>query len=54
MYAEDFMDDGTPICLTMTIDRASRSAVLDFTGTGPEVQRDARTHMTTPASALVH
>lgn len=31
--AEDFMDDGTPIRLAVTIDRASRSARFDFTGT---------------------
>lgn len=31
--AEDFMDDGTPIRLAVTIDRASRSALFDFAGT---------------------
>jgi len=35
--AEEFMDDGTPIKLAITIDRAARTALLDFTGTGPEV-----------------
>ena len=32
MSAEDFMDDGTPICLTITIDRRDGSALFDFTG----------------------
>ncbi|CAN0477237.1 unnamed protein product, partial [Laminaria digitata] len=31
--AEDFMDDGTPIRLAVTIDRSSRSAMFDFGGT---------------------
>lgn len=31
--AEDFMDDGTPIRLTVTIDRPARSAIFDFEGT---------------------
>ena len=32
MTAEEFMDDGTPIKLAITIDRAARTALLDFTG----------------------
>jgi 5-oxoprolinase (ATP-hydrolysing) len=32
--AEEFMDDGTPIRLAITIDRAARTALLDFTGGG--------------------
>lgn len=31
------MDDGTPICLKITLDEAEGSAVFDFTGTGPQV-----------------
>ena len=30
--AEDTMDDGTPICLAVTIDRSDGSAVFDFEG----------------------
>lgn len=30
----EYMDDGTPISLKLTIDRKSRSAHLDFDGTG--------------------
>ncbi|KAI2882722.1 hypothetical protein CBS63078_6372 [Aspergillus niger] len=33
----DYMDDGTPICLKITLDEAEGSAVFDFTGTGPQV-----------------
>eukprot|EP00762_Andalucia_godoyi_P001254 ANDGO_04914.mRNA.1 5-oxoprolinase len=35
--AEDFMDDGTPIRCRLQIDSGSKSATLDFTGTGPQV-----------------
>lgn len=34
VYAEDQMDDGSPICLRVTIDRATGDAVFDFEGTG--------------------
>jgi 5-oxoprolinase (ATP-hydrolysing) len=29
------MDDGAPLCVSVRVDRASRSAVVDFTGTAP-------------------
>ncbi len=32
---EDRMDDGAPLKVAVTIDREARSAVIDFTGTGP-------------------
>lgn len=35
--AVDYMDDGTPIQLKVTINEEDGSAVFDFTGTGPEV-----------------
>lgn len=35
--AVDYMDDGTPIKLKVTINEEDGSAVFDFTGTGPEV-----------------
>lgn len=37
LSATDFMDDGTPICLTISIDATAGSATFDFTGTGDEV-----------------
>ena len=40
IIAVDYMDDGTPIELTLTIDRNARTATFDFTGTGPEVRVD--------------
>ena len=35
MSAEDSMDDGTPIKLSVIIDRSDGSAVFDFTGAVP-------------------
>ncbi|KAJ5652755.1 hypothetical protein N7507_010181 [Penicillium longicatenatum] len=35
--AVDYMDDGTPIKLKVTINPSDGSAIFDFTGTGPEV-----------------
>lgn len=35
--AVDYMDDGTPIQLKVTINPTDGSAIFDFTGTGPEV-----------------
>jgi len=35
--ALDYMDDGTPIHLTIDIDEDTGSAMFDFTGTGPQV-----------------
>ncbi|KAF3760134.1 hypothetical protein M406DRAFT_269205 [Cryphonectria parasitica EP155] len=37
LEATDFMDDGTPITLTVLIDPDTGSATFDFTGTGPQV-----------------
>ena len=37
LEAIDYMDDGSPIKLKITIDEKSGSADFDFTGTGPEV-----------------
>ena len=30
------MDDGAPLRVTVTVDRAARTATVDFTGTGPQ------------------
>jgi 5-oxoprolinase (ATP-hydrolysing) len=36
-HAIDYMDDGSPVELTITIDADTGSAKFDFTGTGPQV-----------------
>jgi len=52
--ASDFMDDGTPIKLTMTIDRRSRSAVMDFAGTGPQVLGNTNAPPAVTFSAVIY
>lgn len=37
LKAIDYMDDGTPIQLEISIDRENGEAIFDFNGTGPEV-----------------
>ena len=34
IFEEDYMDDGSPIKLALTIDRKERSAIFNFDGTG--------------------
>jgi 5-oxoprolinase (ATP-hydrolysing) len=48
-HAVDFMDDGSRIELTITIDPLTGSAVFDFEGTGPEVYGN---HNAPPAGTL--
>jgi 5-oxoprolinase (ATP-hydrolysing) len=36
LTAVDYMDDGSPIALSITIDHEKGTAVFDFTGTGLE------------------
>ncbi|KAH7322460.1 putative 5-oxoprolinase [Stachybotrys elegans] len=36
LQATDYLDDGTPLCLKITIDRETGDAVFDFEGTGDE------------------
>ncbi|CAG9998757.1 unnamed protein product [Clonostachys byssicola] len=36
LQAEDFLDDGTPLCLSINIDSETGDAVFDFEGTGHE------------------
>lgn len=37
LHALEYLDDGTPIELTVTINEQDGSAVFDFDGTGPEM-----------------
>lgn len=37
LYATDYLDDGTPISVTITIDAEKGSAKYDFTGSGPQI-----------------
>lgn len=50
----DWMDDGTPIKLTVTIDEESGDATFDFTGTGLQVLRNTNAPRSITASAIIY
>ncbi|KAI9319331.1 Hydantoinase B/oxoprolinase-domain-containing protein [Dichotomocladium elegans] len=54
LTAVDYMDDGTPIRLKITIDEATGNAVFDFDGTGPEVYGNTNTPESVCYSAIIY
>ncbi|UOH80530.1 hypothetical protein LQV05_003184 [Cryptococcus neoformans] len=54
MQAVDYLDDGSPICLKVTIDEKKGSAVFDFTGTGPEVRGNLNAPIAVVHSAIIY
>lgn len=52
--AVDFMDDGTPIALAITVDRGRRCARFDFTGTGPQVYGNTNAPRAVTYSAIIY
>lgn len=50
----DYMDDGTPIKLKVTIDGNDGSAVFDFDGTGPEVYGSWNAPIAITHSAIIY
>ncbi|KXS20188.1 hypothetical protein M427DRAFT_94686 [Gonapodya prolifera JEL478] len=54
LEAEDFMDDGSPIKLAIRIDPKTRSAVFDFSGTGPEVYGNTNAPRAITYSATIY
>jgi 5-oxoprolinase (ATP-hydrolysing) len=54
VWAEDRMDDGTSICLTVSIDSNHGSAVFDFTGTGPQVFGNTNAPPAVVHSAIIY
>eukprot|EP00475_Leptophrys_vorax_P015616 TRINITY_DN21915_c1_g1_i1.p1 TRINITY_DN21915_c1_g1~~TRINITY_DN21915_c1_g1_i1.p1 ORF type:complete len:928 (-),score=223.32 TRINITY_DN21915_c1_g1_i1:60-2681(-) len=54
LIAEDFMDDGTPIRLKVSIDPGSGSAVFDFTGTGSQVYGNCNSPKAVTYSAIIY
>eukprot|EP01098_Paradermamoeba_levis_P002844 TRINITY_DN1351_c0_g1_i1.p1 TRINITY_DN1351_c0_g1~~TRINITY_DN1351_c0_g1_i1.p1 ORF type:complete len:682 (+),score=195.46 TRINITY_DN1351_c0_g1_i1:1498-3543(+) len=54
LEAEDFMDDGSPIHLKLTIDREKRTAIFDFTGTGPEIYGNCNAPKSVTMSAIIY
>ncbi|KAL1886938.1 hypothetical protein Cpir12675_006834 [Ceratocystis pirilliformis] len=54
LTAVDYMDDGTPICLTITINGNMGSAVFDFEGTGAEVYGNTNAPVAITHSAIIY
>ncbi|KAF2721000.1 hypothetical protein K431DRAFT_225363 [Polychaeton citri CBS 116435] len=54
LEAIDFMDDGSPIKLKITIDAGKGEAVFDFTGTGPEVYANTNAPEAVTYSAIIY
>jgi 5-oxoprolinase (ATP-hydrolysing) len=54
VFAEDQMDDGTPIKLAVTVDRRNGSAVFDFAGTGPQVYGNTNAPPAVTRSAIIY
>ena len=54
LYAEDAMDDGSPICLKVSIDPATGDAHFDFTGTGPMVYGNCNAPPAVSYSAIMY
>ncbi len=52
--ALDHMDDGSPIALSLTIDRRDGSATLDFTGTGTEIWGNCNAPKAVTKSAILY
>ncbi|KAK3941221.1 Hydantoinase B/oxoprolinase-domain-containing protein [Diplogelasinospora grovesii] len=54
LSATDFMDDGSPIRLKITIDAEKGEAVFDFEGTGPEVYGNINAPEAVSYSAIIY
>ena len=54
LHAIDYMDDGSPIELHITIDPQTGSAVFDFDGTGPEVCANHNCPTSVAYSAIIY
>ncbi|KAI9725561.1 MAG: hypothetical protein M1828_003049 [Chrysothrix sp. TS-e1954] len=54
LSAIDYMDDGSPIALKITIDAEKGEAIFDFDGTGPEVYSNINTPKAITHSAIIY
>ncbi|MCJ1285686.1 hypothetical protein MMC26_005027 [Xylographa opegraphella] len=54
LSAIDYMDDGSPICLKITIDAEKGEAIFDFDGTGPEVYGNTNAPEAVTYSAIIY
>ncbi|KAF7558084.1 hypothetical protein G7Z17_g139 [Cylindrodendrum hubeiense] len=54
LKSTDYMDDGTPISLAITINLETGSAVFDFEGTGPQVYGNTNAPKAIAHSAIIY
>ncbi|KAI9143153.1 Hydantoinase B/oxoprolinase-domain-containing protein [Paraphysoderma sedebokerense] len=54
LTSKDYMDDGTPIQLSINIDPSTGSAAFDFTGTGPSVYGNTNAPPAVAYSAIIY
>ena len=54
LSAVDYMDDGSPIKLKISIDPAKGEAIFDFAGTGPEVYGNTNAPQAVTYSAIIY
>ncbi|KAI9769496.1 MAG: hypothetical protein M1840_003973 [Geoglossum simile] len=54
LEAVDYMDDGSPICLKVTIDKEKGEAIFDFEGTGREVYGNTNAPPAVTFSAIIY
>lgn len=54
LHATDYLDDGSPINLQVTIDINKGTAICDFSGTGPEVWGNCNAPRAITLSALIY
>ncbi|KHN74521.1 5-oxoprolinase [Toxocara canis] len=54
LSAVDYMDDGTPICLSVQIDDEKGEAIFDFEGTGPEVHSSCNAPPAVTMAAVIY
>ena len=54
LRATDYLDDGTPISVAITIDRTARNITFDFAGTGPEVWGNLNTPTAVTTSVVLY
>ena len=52
--AKDYLDDGSPIVLALTIDRKNGSAVFDFQGTGSQIWGNCNAPKAVSKSAILY
>jgi 5-oxoprolinase (ATP-hydrolysing) len=54
VHAKDYLDDGSPIALSLTIDRRDGSARFDFEGTGPQIWGNCNAPRAVTVSAILY